>query len=426
MIKLIMRPKYSRKRISLRYAPNRGTNIFLATPFTIDPDSWDPVNQQYDLKLKKRIPKTDLDKKKNEYIDNFNLKLEEFSVDVKSFITNSETLDSRTLKEFIARRSNVTPKKIQTSVKKSYAAPILFSDFVNYYIDNHSKNIIGSQKPIKIRTIQKYQEIRKKLQRIYPKLRMDELNDKFREHFSNWCLEQKYTHNYIVKNLEFIKIFARYGKNMGLPISNEVLNWKLVDQQKNYHEPTLSTGELEALRNLQFVDSKLEVARDWLLIGCACGQRISDFLRFNNDNIVDAEFLEFTQKKTNLNIVIPMFDEIKQMIKKYGGFPPSIPDQKFNKSIKEICRLANINEMIEGGKMIGKRKVFAKFEKWELITSHICRRSFVSNYRSILGDEVIYSITGHSNVKMLNLYDQRSPKIKAMAIKEKIDQKFQA
>jgi len=42
-----------------------------------------------------------------------------------------------------------------------------------------------------------------------------------------------------------------------------------------------------------------------------------------------------------------------------------------------------------------KRKVFGKYPKHELITSHTCRRSFVTNYYKIIPTTIIMGITGH-------------------------------
>ena len=75
-----------------------------------------------------------------------------------------------------------------------------------------------------------------------------------------------------------------------------------------------------------------------------------------------------------------------------------------------------------GGKMIDKRKVVGEYQKWELITSHICRRSYVSNFRYILGDENVMAVTGHKSTKMLDVYDQRKELEKAKQTREKINE----
>lgn len=165
----------------------------------------------------------------------------------------------------------------------------------------------------------------------------------------------------------------------------------------------------------------LDNARDWLIIGCYSAQRVSDLLKFEETKIIEDDFLEFTQKKGNQPIVIYMLPKVKQILNKRNGeFPRRISDQKFNKYIKEVCKIAGLNEKLTGGKMLNKRKLVGEYHKWELVTSHICRRSYVSNFRPILGDENVMAATGHKSPKMLDIYDQRKELEKAKQTKDKI------
>lgn len=116
-----------------------------------------------------------------------------------------------------------------------------------------------------------------------------------------------------------------------------------------------------------------------------------------------------------------MLPKVKQILNKRNGeFPRRISDQKFNKYIKEVCKIAGLNEKLTGGKMLNKRKLVGEYHKWELVTSHICRRSYVSNFRPILGNENVMAATGHKSPKMLDIYDQRKELEKAKQTKDKI------
>ena len=44
------------------------------------------------------------------------------------------------------------------------------------------------------------------------------------------------------------------------------------------------------------------------------------------------------------------------------------------------------------------------FEKWELVRSHIMRRSFATNHYNKLPNKVIMAVTGHATEKMLLNY----------------------
>jgi integrase len=43
-----------------------------------------------------------------------------------------------------------------------------------------------------------------------------------------------------------------------------------------------------------------------------------------------------------------------------------------------------------------KRKETGTFQKYELITSHICRRSFATNHYTLLSNKIIMRVTGHA------------------------------
>ena len=106
-----------------------------------------------------------------------------------------------------------------------------------------------------------------------------------------------------------------------------------------------------------------------------------------------------------------MHEKIKAILE--TGLPYKISVHKFNTYIKEICKLAGINEMIHGGKIIvtekgkgrtQKRKIDGIYPKHELLSSHVCRRSFASNLYGVLSTALIMSITQHSQEKMLLNY----------------------
>ena len=64
-----------------------------------------------------------------------------------------------------------------------------------------------------------------------------------------------------------------------------------------------------------------------------------DETNFINRNGLD--LIELKQQKTYKRVTIPVLEKTKEIIK--DGLPYKISIQKFNKHIKEICRIAEIN-----------------------------------------------------------------------------------
>jgi integrase len=147
---------------------------------------------------------------------------------------------------------------------------------------------------------------------------------------------------------------------------------------------------------------------------CSFGQRGGDLLQLDKTNykkINSLEVIQLKQQKTDKNVTIPVLEKTKEIIK--SGLPYKISIQKFNKHIKEICKIAEINEPIKDSKITvtekgkgkkQKRKVSGIYPKWELITSHVCSRFFASNLFGVLPTPLIMSITSHSSEKMLLNY----------------------
>jgi integrase len=168
----------------------------------------------------------------------------------------------------------------------------------------------------------------------------------------------------------------------------------------------LNFEELEKIEKKELEREALVNAKDWLIIGCYIGQRVSDLLVLTQKNIKvrnGIELIELTQKKTGKRVAIPLHPKVKEVIERNGGdFPRNISDQKFNKHIKDVCKLAGIDQLTKGGKMTYDegndmwRKELGNYPKWELVTTHICRRSFASNFYGDIPTALLISITGHA------------------------------
>ena len=181
---------------------------------------------------------------------------------------------------------------------------------------------------------------------------------------------------------------------------------------------------LEKLKDEELTEGLIN-AKDWLLISCYCGQRVSDFMRFDKSMIRYEKnksgdlkpLIEFTQVKTGKMMTIPLHQNIIQILKKYGGdFPRKISDQRYNEHIKKVCEKAKINEPTLGTvfNQETKQKETKEFPKWRLVASHIGRRSFATNNYGKIPTSFLMYMTGHSTEKMFLTYIGKSNKDIAM------------
>ncbi len=281
-------------------------------------------------------------------------------------------------------------------------------EFIDYYLKKHPELKYGTSK--------KYNTVKSKLvkrQNQFSKvpILLSDINDNFRLKFQE--VYSDYNDNTITRDLGEIKTLCRYALRVGKEISQEVLNWKF--KLKKTRFVYLNEEEIEIIAKTKNLSESLDNARDWLLISCYVGQRVSDFMRFDKSMIrieknkkgKEIHLVEFTQIKTNTTITVPLHKKVLEILdKRNGDFPKQISDQKYNDYIKVVCEKAKLNQKVKGSKMDSDtfRKKFGTYEKWELVSSHIGRRSFATNYFGKIPTRLIMSATGHVKEEMFLKY----------------------
>lgn len=181
---------------------------------------------------------------------------------------------------------------------------------------------------------------------------------------------------------------------------------------KTVEEPTetiyLTEAEISRLFNLDlFSNSRLEKVRDLFIIGCYTGLRFSDLVQLRNENISrEGNLVRIRTQKTGEVIIVPLKSYVREILKKYNGVPPQvISNQKMNDYLKELGKLAEIDESIIVTSTKGGVRQSETFKKWELITTHTARRSFATNaYLQNVPTISIMKITGHRTEKSFLKY----------------------
>ena len=234
---------------------------------------------------------------------------------------------------------------------------------------------------------------------------IQDVNPDFQQKFEAYCGKENYALSTSNKFIEVIKTVCNDAKQNGLNLDPRYEQIKL--KRKKNTIIYLSEEELKQVKKLKKIDigARLSKARDWLIISCYTGQRVSDFLNFKSTKIRESEgikLLEIVQQKTGKNVTIPILPDVQVILDSNNNeFPLTLSEQKFNKYIKEVGKLAGINEETYGGKPLKDndgniRKVFGTYPKYELITSHIGRRSFATNLYGRFPTPLIMNVTGHS------------------------------
>jgi len=394
-IKYLLQTKKESAPIYLRFSLGRNQTIKRKTGLIIDPKKWSattgfPIAKSEHLKALK----TELQKLKTYIEENFN------NDNSKGKSINSEWLEQK-INTFFDRIDN--SNDINT-----------ISGIIQYVIDNAStrkngKGGIG----ISIGRIKGYNNLKNLLEKYLDgkTLLVRDVNLKFSNELKNWLLNtQNYSESFMQKKISDLKFVCNEANNLGVEVNKQLHLIKKTTTNNNTDVVYLSETELKKIYNTEFKNEKLNNAKNWLLLGCEIGQRVGDLLNLTEGNIStyknlsSRKIISLTQQKTNKKVIIPLSKDALNIIN--DSFPYKISSQHFNEYIKDVCKDAKINKITKGGKMCPetKRKVFGKFKKWELITSHTCRRSFASNYYGKMDTALIKSVTGHTTEASLLTY----------------------
>lgn len=191
-----------------------------------------------------------------------------------------------------------------------------------------------------------------------------------------------------------IKMFAKEAGKRDLVINKETLTTEFYLPKEESVSVYLNEKEIVRLFDYHFDSDRLKKVRDWAIIGCWTGLRISDWSRIKK---IEDNLITIKTKKTGKTVVIPLHPQVKEIIK--NGFPESVSDVEFNRVIKKVCKKVGFDDVVEGSVRDKKtnRKKTGMFKKYKLITSHTCRRSFATNlYKSGFPSISIMAITGHT------------------------------
>jgi integrase len=327
----------------------------------------------------------------------------------------------------------ITKDWLQSQVDYYYNPPIdaanqkeLIPDNLIEYFDYYIANKGNYPKPVLIRKIKVLQ---KKLRRFQTErgkpILIKDVNERFKLQFQNYCEKEKYSKVTTQRDFAEVKTVCINARSKGIETSLELD--KLSFPRLRVDNIFLNLEEIASIEKIEQskLNDSLDNAKDWLIISCYCGQRVSDFMRFDKEMIRienGKSLIEFTQKKTGKIMTVPLHPKILEILKKRNGnFPYAISDQKYNDYIKVVCEIAEITQTIQGSKKIeiknnqGEkkaeaeseskiyRKVSKEYRKCDLVSSHIGRRSFASNFYGTIPTTYLIYVTGHSSeVQFLN------------------------
>lgn len=225
--------------------------------------------------------------------------------------------------------------------------------------------------------------------------------------------EAQLVDNSIAKHLAHFKHFLGDAHELGHNPLQDYKRWRWTRRDPDVL--ALTQVELTALEtvNVSMLPdaSRLENARSLFLISCYTGLRFSDVAALRSEH-QKGEWLQLTIQKTSEKLTVPLRGNraVPLLAKLWAGVVRPISNQKLNKYIKDVARLAKLNTPTERIEYRGSLRTSETLPKHELVSSHTGRRTFVTlSLEGGLSWETIMKATGHKDFKSFRRYIQVTP-----------------
>lgn len=237
------------------------------------------------------------------------------------------------------------------------------------------------------------------LERFRPDLAPETTTQRTYHEFIAWMQSLDYSTNYIGGQ---IKNWKTLGRLMG----EEMPGFKKITEETP--DVYLTEEEILSLHRCEDLSARERVVRDWFVLDCQIGLRVSDLTRLKAVNLAEG-FVQIATEKTDEPVVIPLSPLAREIVARYGGFPSRVSDQELNRVIKQVCRKAGITARVLFTITKGGLRVDEYLEKWEMVSNHTARRSFITNLRKTgVPDTIIMKLAGIRSAATLARYDKLS------------------
>jgi integrase len=372
----------------------RHERLKISTEISVIPKNWN--------KNKQRVKEL-LDIPNHHHI---NLSLEKMSLnmieELNKHIEKYGALDKDILKESFT--TSIKLNKNTKKVKKSFWD--YFEEFIEYkdkhlddirdYNNSLRKHLIATEKLLKTRT--SFENI---------KLLDNGFIDKMENYLTYKAINSKKTEglsvNTIGKQFKNLRVFLNWCFEREyvnpFPIKHIKVNQEIID------EVYMDEDELNTLIKLKLTNDLEIKVRDGFILGCNTALRFSDLnllRRAHINKTKGKETIELQQKKTKKKVVIALGKTSFKILKKYDYESPikKINSIVFNKTIRKICKDAKMDTIKTQYKTIQGKLQEIDYKKYELISSHTCRRTFCTlQVKKGTPISFIMAITGHKTEK---------------------------
>lgn len=290
-------------------------------------------------------------------------------------------------------------------VVKAGVQQIELLEYIDQYCEDRRK--IRSDKGY----LRKFKPMKAHLMEFNPEIQFKDITMEFYNEFLTYLYEEKELENNTVsgyikklKSVMAAAIMDRRTRHQDMPIDFKLFRDTYVKPKPFWLDWETDVKKIEDFTPLaEHLPYKEE-----FLFRCYTGIRHSDLYNAKPENFIkrgSKVYLDFMSIKTRVDQNLLLNEKAAAILRKWDGKPPRLNQSDCNNIIKQICRGAKLEDMIEKVRFAGNERKVSLLPKHSLVTTHTARRTFgrrwMENGGSIRNLCIYY---GHSNEKQTAEY----------------------
>ncbi len=334
------------------YCNFNGKQLKISTGQKVSPDAWDPYAQRC--------------KGRGEAVAGINNALLNLMSTVNTLYDNYP--DKKALTPTILKQLYQAHKGITKPV-----GPV--DDFY-LLLDQY---LTGSQGLKSAGYLRSFGQARLALKQFAPILKVTAINKEFYNNYLLYLINELGISNNTVKtHTRTIRAVMEYADTLGVPVKKDYLRFR--DLKTDTERLCLTWEELMKLWTLRVATEGKQKALDVFLFACFTGLRYSDIRSLTPANIKNG-IVRFTQQKTRSKTTIALNDYALEIIERNQGGArclPVISNFNTNVHIKELCRMAGIDQSVQRVVYKGVNRVEKTVPKWEMMSFHAARHTYAT------------------------------------------------
>lgn len=323
--------------------------------------------------------------------------------DLNTVLSTIETTTRRIYTQATTSGASITPQALKERLEDALTGRTdrgLFDYYAKFMQSREATHKYSGQKSHQstLARLKKFTESKRQ------RIDFSDLDADFFTAFLNFLITNEgLTNNTIASHLRRLTTFLHWcedTQNVDVPKAYRMKEKSFKIAPTTVEHIALSIKELQRLENVDLSSNeRLRNVRDMFLLGCFTGLRYSDLSRLRPDNIHEGSFRVRTEKTKDL-LSIPITPPAQRILNRLSLLDfRHISNQKFNAYIKEVCLRAGMESLTTITRYSGAKKIEITRPKYECVSSHTMRRTFVTVSKMLgLDDHTVMAVTGHKSI----------------------------